>query len=81
MNSLIEQLKRFNRKEPFFLVGLALDNPNFTLGANFPSSLGNLFKFTIPSERVFVTMDYPSNGSTRHFAMSRWISHTRTRVS
>lgn len=59
MSALIDQLKRFNRKERFFLVGLALDNPDFTLGAKFRSALGDLFdpKITIPPD-AFVAMDY-----------------------
>ncbi len=59
MNTLIDRLKRFNRKERLFLVGLALDNPNFTLGPKFRSSLGDLFdpKLTIRTD-AFVAMDY-----------------------
>lgn len=59
MSALIDQLKRFNRKERFFLVGLALGNPDFTLGDVFRSSVENLFelKAPIPAD-AFVAMDY-----------------------
>jgi hypothetical protein len=73
MTMLIERLKRFNRKERFLLVGLALDNPSLTLGANFRSSLGDLFNLAVPSkeEDVFVRWTTTSNGSTLHSAVPR----------
>ena len=57
MSALIEQLKRFNRKERFFLVGLALDKPDFALGDGFRSSLEHLLPVSIPAD-AFVAMDY-----------------------
>ena len=56
-NNLIEILRRFNRKERFFLVGTALDNNTFSLGKEFKKTLEK--RIGIPIERdVFVAMDY-----------------------
>ena len=57
MSALIDQLKRFNRKERFFLVGLALGNPDFKLSDAFRSSLHDLLGVSIPAD-AFVAMDY-----------------------
>jgi hypothetical protein len=57
MNSIIENLKSFNRKERFYLIGTALGNPDFKLDKNFRDLLGKRFNLQIP-ENTFVAMDY-----------------------
>jgi hypothetical protein len=60
MNEFLTNLKKFNRKERFFLVGEALGNPDFKLSANFvgkiQKSLPGLSQ-PIPAD-AFVAMDY-----------------------
>lgn len=56
-NNLIEILRRFNRKERFFLVGEALGNKDFKLGNEFRDKLTNKLKINIP-EDAFAAMDY-----------------------
>uniref|UniRef100_UPI0032174419 hypothetical protein n=1 Tax=uncultured Draconibacterium sp. TaxID=1573823 RepID=UPI0032174419 len=60
MNTLIDNLRRFNRKERFYLVGSALGNPNFELSDTFIVTLQNTvknLKQEIPSN-AYVAMDY-----------------------
>ena len=57
MQSLIEQLESFNRKERFFLVGAALGNPSFRLAQSFRATLGPVFGIDVP-DNAFVAMDY-----------------------
>lgn len=54
---LIELLRRFNRKERFFLVGDALGNPSFKLSEDFRERLGNEVGVSIP-EDALAAMDY-----------------------
>jgi hypothetical protein len=60
MNMLIDNLRRLNRKERFYLVGYALGNPAFMLADTFISLLQESIKDLnqeIPSD-AFVAMDY-----------------------
>jgi hypothetical protein len=60
MNMLIDNLRRFNRKERFYLVGYALGNPDFKLSDTFKSELQKTvvgLNQEIPSD-AFVAMDY-----------------------
>ena len=57
MTTVIEYLESFNRKERFFLVGAALGNKQFQLGAAFRERVGAEFGPDIP-EDAFVAMDY-----------------------
>lgn len=60
MNILIDNLRKFNRKERFYLVGNALGNPDFKLSDTFKSALQNSvagLNQEIPSN-AFVAMDY-----------------------
>ena len=43
MTTVIEYLESFNRKERFFLVGAALGNTQFQLGAAFRERVGAAF--------------------------------------
>ena len=60
MLNVIENLEKLNRKERFFLVGMALGNTKFRLEPRFREKLGSEFKLTIP-EDAFVAMDYHLN--------------------
>lgn len=55
--NLIEILRRFNRKERFFLVGTALENNNFELGQGFKKTLVKRLGIQIAGN-IFVAMDY-----------------------
>ncbi len=57
MADLIAFLESFNRKERFFLVGEALGNAAFHLGAAFRARLGEAFGLSLPAD-AFVAMDY-----------------------
>lgn len=57
MNQIIENLKAFNRKERFFLVGAALGNPEYILCQQFIYDIERAFNVTIPSN-YFAAMDY-----------------------
>ena len=57
MSELIELLKRFNRKERFFLIGQALGNRDFTLSDGFRKCLGDEICIEIPPDAL-VAMDY-----------------------
>jgi hypothetical protein len=57
VSAVIDYLRRFNRKERFFLVGAALGNRNFALGDEFRRSLSNAFALDVPPD-AFVGMDY-----------------------
>jgi hypothetical protein len=58
MASLIENLKVFNRRERFFVVGWALDNPLFTLGTTFRHQFAASTGMEIPAD-AFCAMDFP----------------------
>ncbi len=55
--AIIENLKMFNRKERFFLVGMALGKPKFKLGDKFWDELGKAFHLTVHKD-AFTAMDY-----------------------
>ncbi|WP_340111012.1 hypothetical protein [Maribellus mangrovi] len=60
MNELINNLRKFNRKERFFLVGTALGNEKFEMADSFKSALQKTLTSMnqeIPST-AFVAMDY-----------------------
>ena len=57
MSELLRYLKRFNRKERFFLVGWALGNAKFKLSESFRADLGKALGLAVP-EDAFVAMDY-----------------------
>jgi len=57
MDYLVPHLRRFNRKERFFLVGLALGNEAFRLGHEFRQKLSEVLGLSIPDD-AFVAMDY-----------------------
>lgn len=57
MHYLVPHLRRLNRKERFFLVGLALGNEAFRLGYEFRQKLSDVLGLFIP-EDAFVAMDY-----------------------
>ena len=54
---LIDYLARFNRKERFFLVGMALDNRSFQLGAEFRKCIKSHLGLDVPAD-AFAAMDY-----------------------
>ena len=57
LKSLLDNLRAFNRKERFFLVGMALGNPRFTLCEEFRHQVNNTLHIEIP-EDTFAAMDY-----------------------
>lgn len=57
MGYLVPYLRRLNRKERYFLVGLALGNREFRLGDGFREQLSDLLGLRVP-EDAFVAMDY-----------------------
>lgn len=57
MPGIVENLSAFNRKERFFLVGMALGNPEFKLCEQFRNKVGEALHISIP-EDAFAAMDY-----------------------
>ncbi|MDA1348514.1 MAG: hypothetical protein O3A47_06560 [Chloroflexi bacterium] len=57
MPYLVPHLRRLNRKERFFLIGLALGNEAFRLGNDFRRKLSDVLGLSIPDDS-FVAMDY-----------------------
>jgi hypothetical protein len=57
MEQIIANLKSFNRKERFYLVGAALGNKEFTLSGEFKSRLYEGFDLNVPKD-AFAAMDY-----------------------
>ena len=57
MAEIVSNLRMFNRKERFFLVGMALGNPDFKLGEEFRKEIGEAFRLNVPQD-AFVAMDY-----------------------
>jgi hypothetical protein len=59
-NDFVENLKKFNRKERFYLVGLALGNKKFTISQEFTDVLSDRFNNENIdfSDAQFVAMDY-----------------------
>jgi hypothetical protein len=60
MADLLDNLKKLNRKERFWLIGQALGNPKFTLDTTFREMLGEKLGLTIPPT-AFAAMDYHLN--------------------
>jgi hypothetical protein len=60
MPTMIEDLDKLNRKERFFLIGMALGNPKFKLDSSFRRQLTIKFGISVP-EPSFVAMDYHLN--------------------
>jgi hypothetical protein len=58
LKNLIGTLKSLNRKERFFLVGAALDKPDFQLGKEYARVLSKWFKLDVPYKKSWVAMDY-----------------------
>lgn len=56
-NHLINYLRTFNRKERFYLVGMALGNPEFRLAPKFIGDLNVALGTHIPND-AFAAMDY-----------------------
>ncbi len=56
----IDNLKSFNRKERFYLIGLALDNRDFELGQRFWKALNDELHLGVPEKPrdLFCAMDY-----------------------
>lgn len=57
METILNNLGLFNRKERFFLVGLALGNQHFSLSQEFRRKLDATFSLNVP-ENAFAAMDY-----------------------
>ncbi|HEH9395474.1 TPA: hypothetical protein SIA27_001823 [Aeromonas salmonicida] len=55
--NLIDNLKSFNRKERFYLIGQMLGNPEFRMDDKQLAEISKLIGVTIPSE-YFAAMDY-----------------------
>jgi len=60
VSSFTGNLDRLNRKERYFLIGMALGNPGFKLDPAFRYKLSNKYGLTIP-DTAFVAMDYHLN--------------------
>ena len=60
MTSFIGNLDRLNRKERYFLIGMALGNPKFKLNAAFRRKLSKKYDLAIP-DTAFIAMDYHLN--------------------
>lgn len=57
MNNVVSNLKAFNRKERFFLIGTALGNLDFKLCKEFKDLINKALKLDIPDD-AFTAMDY-----------------------
>ena len=55
--SLIDNLKSFNRKERFYLIGQMLGNPEFRMDDKQLDKISKLIEVKIPRE-YFAAMDY-----------------------
>jgi len=60
MTTVVDNLEKLNRKERFFLIGMALGNPGFRLDSRFRQRLSEGFNVVIP-DTAFVAMDYHLN--------------------
>ena len=54
---VIQNLRRFNRKERYYLIGAALGNPEFKMGKSFRDRLQKCLDLTVP-KNAFAAMDY-----------------------
>ncbi len=66
---MIDNLDRLNRKERYFLIGMALGNPKFNVGSSFRDELSEKFRMVIP-DNVFIAMDYHLNWISAAAALS-----------
>ena len=57
MPTLLDHLREFNRKERFYLIGMALWNTKFRLSREFREALGDILELEVP-EDAFAAMDY-----------------------
>jgi len=57
MPDLMWYLRKFNRKERFFLTGMALGNPDFVLSSSFCTELDTRLGINVP-KGAFCAMDY-----------------------
>lgn len=57
MSVIIDNLRRFNSKERFHLVGWALGNPEFELDSGFRDAVSKFFGIAVPQD-AFVAMDF-----------------------
>lgn len=57
VSAIIQHLREFNRKERYYLVGLALGSQEFKLSDTFRCKLGKLLTLDIPAN-AFAAMDY-----------------------
>jgi hypothetical protein len=57
VSQLLDNLRAFNRKERFFVVGWALDNPDFRLGLTFRQQLKRDTTLQVPAS-AFCAMDF-----------------------
>lgn len=57
VHQVIENLRSFNSKERFFLIGRALGNSNFTPSETFRKEIENRLNLKLPSQ-LFAAMDY-----------------------
>ena len=60
MSNMIDNLEGMNRKERFFLIGMALGKPDFRLDSAFRQRLSAEFQVAIP-DSAFIAMDYHLN--------------------
>lgn len=60
-NPFIDYLRRFNRKERFYLLGWALGNPQLALSDDFRKELSSIVGLAVPERDCFVAMDYHFN--------------------
>ena len=58
MTQFIDNLKRFNRKERFYIVGWALGNETFAISSQFRKYLSDLFDGLDIPENPFAAMDF-----------------------
>ncbi|MBI4301278.1 MAG: hypothetical protein HY664_01570 [Chloroflexi bacterium] len=75
MLEIIANLRLFNRKERFFLVGMALGNPKFKLIEQFRNQLNDKLGLFVP-EDAFAAMDYHLDWI---YAQSFYVAYQRQR--
>lgn len=76
LDNLIENLRSFNAKERFFLVGQVLGNPELRPSFGFLLDLGNRLDLQIP-ENVFAAMDYHLDWVYASLIISRDMGNAR----
>ena len=76
MNEIISNLKAFNRKERYYLVGSALGKPDFKLCEEFKEQVERAFGLSIP-EDGFAAMDYHLDWIYASLTLSKYGAETR----